>query len=168
MLVGVAELLGRPGFSIPVSIEDQVNGTWDHLDVVRFLQPVKIEGTLVNEDDIFVLEANGVAKISMRCDRCLALVVKEICFELKERFTHIGREKKESETFSGGQIDLTDVVKRSIVGELPMKCICRQDCKGLCSICGTDLNKGDCQCDTTVRDPRFEGLMALFNNNEEV
>lgn len=49
-----------------------------------------------------------------------------------------------------------------------MKVVCREDCKGLCPVCGKDLNKGDCDCDTTYRDPRFESLRALFNDDEEV
>ena len=49
-----------------------------------------------------------------------------------------------------------------------MRVECREDCKGLCPICGKDLNDGDCGCDRTIRDPRFESLRALFNDDEEV
>ena len=49
-----------------------------------------------------------------------------------------------------------------------MKVLCREDCKGLCPVCGKDLNDGDCGCDRTERDPRFESLRALFNDDEEV
>ena len=75
---------------------------------------------------------------------------------------------EETETFTGDQIDLADYVKRGIIGELPMRVECREDCKGLCPICGKDLNDGDCGCDRTIRDPRFESLRALFNDDEEV
>lgn len=153
---------------MPVALTEQINDTSDYPDVVEFLQPVKIEGTLKNENETFVFEAKGKTEVILSCDRCLAPVRKELCFEIKERFAHTGRGSEETETFSGDQIDLTDFVKRSIIGVLPMKILCREDCKGLCPICGKDLNEGACECDTTYIDPRFESLRALFNVDEEV
>ncbi|MEI3507380.1 MAG: DUF177 domain-containing protein [Anaerotignum faecicola] len=93
---------------------------------------------------------------------------KSFASKLRERFPHTGRENEETETFTGDQIDLADFVKRGIIGELPMKVLCREDCKGLCPVCGKDLNEGDCGCDRTIRDPRFESLRALFSDDEEV
>ena len=117
---------------------------------------------------VLPLEFTEWEEVLLWCDRCLAPVRKELCFEIKERFAHTGSENEETETFSGDQIDLADFVKRGIMEVLPMKVVCREDCKGLCPVCGKDLNKGDCDCDTTYRDPRFESLRALFNDDEEV
>ncbi|KXL51792.1 hypothetical protein CLNEO_28590 [Anaerotignum neopropionicum] len=168
MLLGMAQLFGKNGVTTPVMLEEQINDTSDYPDVVEFLQPVKLEGTLKNEKEIFVFEAKGKTEVNLRCDRCLAPVRKELCFEIKERFAHTGRGNEETETFSGDQIDLTDFVKRSIISSLPMKILCSEDCKGLCPVCGKNLNEGECGCDTTYIDPRFESLRALFNVDEEV
>ncbi len=168
MVLEMGYLFNRNGASMPVELIEQIKELADYPDVVEFVEPVRIEGTLKNEDDVFVLEAKGNTTVTLACDRCLAPVRKELCFEIKERFAHTGRENEETETFTGDQIDLADFVKRGIVGELPMKLLCREDCKGLCPVCGKDLNEGDCGCDTTERDPRFESLRALFNDDEEV
>ena len=168
MLLGMAQLFGKNGIAMPVLLTEQINDTSDYPDVVEFLQPVKIEGTLKNENEIFVFEAKGNTEVNLRCDRCLAPVRKELCFEIKERFAHTGRGSEETETFSGDQIDLTDFVKRGIISVLPMKVLCQEDCKGLCPICGKYLNEGECEFDTTDIDPRFESLRALFNVDEEV
>lgn len=168
MFIGMAQLFGKSGISMPVLLTEQINDTRDYSNVVEFLQPVKIEGTLKNENEIFVFEAKCSTEIVLLCDRCLAPVRKELCFEIKERFAHTGRGNEETETFSGDQIDLTDFVKRGMITALPMKILCSEDCKGLCSICGKDLNEGECGCDTTSIDPRFESLRALFNDDEEV
>ncbi|MDD4842755.1 MAG: DUF177 domain-containing protein [Anaerotignum sp.] len=168
MLLGMAQLFGKNGILMPVALEEQINDTSDYPDVVEFLQPVKIEGTLKNENEIFVFEAKGKTEVNLRCDRCLAPVKKELCFEIKERFAHTGRGNEETETFSGDQIDLTDFVKRSVISALPMKILCSEDCKGLCPVCGKNLNEGECGCETTYIDPRFESLRALFNVDEEV
>ena len=168
MMIEMGYLFHRKGKSLPVELVKQIDTVKDYPDVVEFVEPVKIEGTLKNEDDIFVLDAKGTTAVTLQCSRCLAPIRKELCFEIKERFAHTGREDEETETFTGDQIDLADFVKRGIIGELPMKALCREDCKGLCPVCGKDLNEGDCGCDTTYRDPRFESLRALFNDDEEV
>ena len=168
MIIEMGYLFNRKGKSISVELVKQIDTVKDYPDVVEFVEPVKIEGTLKNEDDIFVLDAKGTTAVTLQCNRCLAPIRKELCFEIKERFAHTGREDEETETFTGDQIDLADFVKRGIIGELPMKALCGEDCKGLCPVCGKDLNEGDCGCDTTYRDPRFESLRALFNDDEEV
>ena len=164
----MAQLFGKNGASMPVSICEQMEDSSAYPDVVGFMEPVKIEGTLRNENEIFVLEAKGKAKVNMPCDRCLTPVLVEVTFNIEEHFSHTGRDNEETETFSGDQIDLTDFVRSGIVENLPMKVVCREDCKGLCPVCGKDLNEGDCGCDTTQFDPRFESLRALFNVDEEV
>ena len=167
-MIEIAQLFGRNGMSMPVRFIEQVKTPWNCPDVVDFLQPVKIEGTLTNEDDIFKLEAKGEVEVTLSCSRCLAPVRKELCFEIKERFAHTGRGDEETETFSKDQIDLTDIIMREISHRIPMKVICREECKGLCPVCGKDLNEGDCNCDLTVFDPRLESLRTLFNVDEEV
>lgn len=168
MKIDMAQLWRKDGETMPISLVEKLDNTSDYPDVVEFLEPVKIEGTLKDENDVFVLEAKGETLVTLMCDRCLTPVRKELCFEIKERFAHTGRGNEETETFSKDQIELDDYVARGILEVLPMKIICRDDCKGLCPVCGKDLNEGDCTCDTTERDPRFESLRTLFNVDEEV
>ena len=168
MIIEMGYLFNRKGSTLPVELVEKIDDVKDYPDVVEFVEPVRIEGTLKNEDDVFVLDAVAKTTALMECSSCLAPVRKELSFEIKERFAHTGRDDEETETFTGDQIDLADFVKRGIIGELPMRVECREDCKGLCPICGKDLNDGDCGCDRTIRDPRFESLRALFNDDEEV
>jgi len=168
MIIEMAELFGKEGMVVPVKLVEQISNTSDYPDVVEFIEPVKIEGTLKCGNDVFALEAKGEARVLLACDCCLAPVRKELCFEIKERFAHAGRGDEETETFVKDQIDLGDFVKRAIVEALPMKNICREGCKGLCPACGKDLNEEDCKCDMTSFDPRFESLRTLFNVDEEV
>lgn len=168
MIIEMGYLFNRKGSTLPVELVEKIDDVKDYPDVVEFIEPVRIEGTLKNEDDVFVLDAKGETTVLMECSCCLAPVRKELSFEIKERFAHTGRDDEETETFTGDQIDLADYVKRDIIGVLPMRVECREDCKGLCPICGKDLNDGDCGCDRAIRDPRFESLRALFNDDEEV
>lgn len=62
-----------------------------------------------------------------------------------------------------GALDLDEVCEGDIFLELPSKFLCRPDCKGLCPVCGKDLNEGQCQCDTKRIDPRLEVLKKLLD-----
>lgn len=53
------------------------------------------------------------------------------------------------------------IVREQALFSLPMKPLCREDCRGLCPECGKDLNAGDCACDKRTRDPRLEVLKNL-------
>ena len=58
-------------------------------------------------------------------------------------------------------IDLGDVIREQFYLALPMKPLCREDCKGLCPVCGVNRNREACSCDTTWVDPRMEPLRRL-------
>ena len=104
------------------------------------------------------------------CSRCLERVKVPIQFNINEMFYPSGsvENEKEAETFCDDEMDLTDVIQRSILENLPMKVVCKEECKGLCPKCGKNLNEGDCDCNDTEFDPRLECLRTLFNVDEEV
>ena len=66
-----------------------------------------------------------------------------------------------------GYIDADEALTEQILLELPLKHLCKEDCKGLCPKCGTDLNKGSCCCDTSDPDPRFDVLRKLLENKKD-
>jgi len=59
------------------------------------------------------------------------------------------------------KIDLSAVVTEQILLDIPMKPVCREDCKGLCDQCGADLNEEECNCDRIRLDPRLEVLAKI-------
>lgn len=65
------------------------------------------------------------------------------------------------ELFSGEVIDLWPTIEEHLMLGLPIKPLCGEDCKGLCSICGRNLNTGQCQCRKTTSHPGFAALEQL-------
>jgi len=59
------------------------------------------------------------------------------------------------------QIDLNELLREQFYLALPMKPLCRDTCAGLCSLCGTNLNTGTCQCTSQWEDPRLAPLKEL-------
>ena len=126
------------------------------------------EGEVIKEQDIYYVEGTGSVGICMPCSRCLEPVELSVDFKLNEKFGNNAGDDEEIETFSGDSIDLSSAVMRNILAVMPMKVVCSDDCKGLCPVCGQNLNVKDCGCDTTYVDPRFESLRSLLKFDEEV
>ncbi len=59
-------------------------------------------------------------------------------------------------------LDVSEVVRQTVIADQPMKPLCHPDCRGLCQICGTNLNANECRCGDTQIDPRWGALAALL------
>jgi len=122
------------------------------------------------------MKIEGEAKLSLLipCNRCLKDV--ETLFELKIskdldfNQTEADRIKELDETnyLSGYNLDVDLLVYDEILVDLPMKVLCDENCKGLCNVCGTNLNKNSCDCEDTGLDPRMSVIRGIFNNFKEV
>jgi len=64
----------------------------------------------------------------------------------------------DEDTYEGKVIDLDPILREQILLALPSYPVCRDACKGLCTVCGTNLNEKECGCDRHVPDPRWAGL----------
>ncbi len=67
----------------------------------------------------------------------------------------------DEETYRGKVIDLDPLVREQLLLALPRYPVCQDSCKGLCPVCGQNLNEKDCGCDRHVPDPRWAGLEKL-------
>lgn len=118
---------------------------------IECTSPVNISINLYKEkDSIFV---NGSVKTTMEssCARCLKAVDLDIDGTVEAIYMTEERIKKEKEEspedlenilpITGELLDLSDRVIEAIIIEIPLKVVCSQDCRGLCSVCGTDLNE---------------------------
>lgn len=126
------------------------------------------EGTITNSYGKYTFNGNVVAKVTFNCNSCLKEFEKEIAFDMVEIFSKDSINDDEIWQFSSKDniIKLEEPIKTNILLNLPMKALCSENCKGLCRICGHNLNNGDCGCDRDYIDPRFEKFLHLFENKE--
>ena len=75
-----------------------------------------------------------------------------------------GRVVVEGKIESGVEIDVDEIVREQILLAVPARVLCVEDCKGICATCGTDLNAGDCNCESQDVDPRWAALKSLRTN----
>ena len=77
-------------------------------------------------------------------------------------FVHSMEDAEDLILVEGGELPLDELVQADLVLSLPMRFLCREDCRGLCPVCGTNLNRCTCSCDTFVPDPRLAELQQLI------
>ncbi len=144
--------------------------------VSKFVAPIKTALRAIRIGDMIEVKGEINTLIRLPCGRCL----KAYETPLNSRFdlTYMRRipdaqedeEQEEVEIsaeemglsfFQGEEINLQNGIQEQVVLAFPIKALCRENCKGLCSSCGNDLNKGDCGCDRLLPDGRFAALKNL-------
>ena len=68
----------------------------------------------------------------------------------------------------GSSLNVDKLILEEVIPLLPTKVLCGEDCRGLCPVCGTNLNKEECGCDRAVKDPRMAAIQDIFKNFKEV
>ncbi len=106
---------------------------------------VRISGKLRNVVGVVTFRATVTGVCTTVCDRCLCPAILPLQADLKTILT-LESSEDDSVTVEGGKIDLEKTAYDALVLSLPIKVLCREDCLGLCSFCGKNLNEGECGC----------------------
>jgi uncharacterized protein len=150
--------------------EEGLNLVFDEKKVIEDVELVSnIKGETFFEkvrEDI-ILKGEFVTDIHLNCDRCL----EDFAFHIDDNFfyTLLHREKKDEneETepdilyFDGNNINFLDIIHEQIILQIPLKTVCKEDCKGICPGCGKNLNIEECSCDKKDDNIFFEKLINL-------
>lgn len=146
-----------------------------------FPNPIRTKIQLDKTETHIYLKARVGSTAHFSCDRCLKEFDREIDGEIKlyfEMVSHGGRshlvddgidpEEEDIRVFRPGQkeIDLSSDIRDTVLLTVPMKLVCAEDCKGICSGCKKDLNEESCICSEKPIDPRWEGLQALLDSKD--
>ena len=141
-----------------------------------FTEPVKVKGRVFeqadgrnNTDSFICLEMKLTGEYASVCARCAKDVTKT--FDIDARFGVAKKISDESTDYveaPGGVLDVGETARTVFYLEFPSKVLCREDCKGLCPVCGTDLNFGTCSCKPEKKSNKgLADLKKLLDNREE-
>lgn len=130
-----------------------------------FQSPAVVSGTVQNKLGIVTINYSVEAVLSAVCDRCLKAEEKKIIYHFEHGIVLSlnGDDNDEYIVVEDGILNLDELVSADIVLELPIKALCKEECKGLCPKCGTNLNETSCGCVTKTVDPRLEVLLGLLD-----
>ena len=133
-----------------------------------------VELHICNQENAAVLITGTVdIEVMIPCARCLEEVPTRIHFDIDKEFrlenSAINDEEMEDiDYLIGFDLDVDKLIYGEILVNWPMKVLCKEDCKGICKVCGMNLNKGDCNCQRTELDPRMAAIQDVFNKFKEV
>lgn len=133
-------------------------------DYIKPLSEVDVKGEVTSDNDIITIKAHIKVDLELKCSRCLDTFIYPIDIDIEERFTN-NKELQDEEGIifvEGDTLDLSLIVENSIISTLPIKRLCAEDCKGLCSNCGANLNVDKCSCNNYDVDIRLAKLKELF------
>ena len=143
---------------LPIVINNDAKPDIAHvfIKILRFGRRVLVEGSVK-------------LSAALTCGRCLKETLLPLDLAFSEEYIpaedagkDIDRELKSREMdlgyYSNDQLDINEIVKEQVLLSVPMKPLCRNDCAGLCPVCGKDLNEGACNCRKEELDPRLAPL----------
>lgn len=130
-----------------------------------FAAPVTFSGEVYNHAGMVELNIKANVKISTECDRCASPIDCTLTYD----FFHVLVTKLNQDDndefilIESYCFDLDTLLREDVFLDLPNKFLCADDCKGICGMCGKNLNDGPCSCQKPG-DPRLEVLRQLLDN----
>lgn len=122
-------------------------------DDERFIGKIEIDGEIVNDGTSMIIRGKINCRKKFVCDRCLT--------SAEENQVHEFDEEVDKAEIVDGMLDITELVKDTLIAAQPIQNLCKADCRGLCPTCGKNLNDGECECNKTKIDPRLAPMLKF-------
>ena len=176
MLINLTEVLSLEGKSKTYDANLEFTQFESRLGTYKIIDKYPLKLEVVNKGNR-KLELNTFVKLSLiiPCDRCLTDVTTPLEFEISREIDLNESEEDrieqldEQDYIQGYVLDVDRLVYGEIFLNLPMKTLCKEDCKGICNNCGANLNFVSCNCEhDEALDPRMSVIRDIFKNFKEV
>lgn len=166
MIIDASDLIRKKVTKKAIHIVSDGKSFHEAGESIDFSTPIELNATLSILGDILSLEGTVNTTLKLICSRCLEEFDYPITIEISEKFSNNRDDNTEDIIFIDNEnFDITDVINNNIFMSLPIKKLCKEDCKGLCQHCGTNLNFSTCKCEKEDIDPRLAKLKDLFSSN---
>ena len=169
MLLDISRALRSQGTEFPFALEGEIPAQ-DILGEMVSFDKVTLSGNFSAAGKSVLIEGQLTAAANARCAKCLSPAHVDVTVPFREIFVQDGDpEDPDKFAFEGYSLDLSHLTLSLALLELPLRFLCGEDCKGLCPVCGTNLNKQTCTCrkEMQLKHP-FEALQHLLTKDEEV
>lgn len=166
MIIDLSDIIKDYGGRMNVSTSIEMDDTDFLGESFKFQKPLNIEGSIVNNTKSLEFSAKVEGEMQVHCARCSKPFIVPVKFRMNEILISEDGDSANDEAIvlSGEELDISDIVMNSFLMSVSGKYLCKDDCKGLCSKCGADLNDGDCGCDNEEIDPRWADLQKIMKN----
>ena len=175
MQIHLSDISSSEGKCIQKCVPFEMDTITFQLGSFPVLKKEPIELTITNTGEkTLEIEAKGSVTVAIPCDRCLEDTPVEIPLQMKRKLdmklTDEQRinESDEISYLAGMDLDVDRLVYLEVLMSWPLKVLCKDDCKGICSQCGKNLNNGPCDCAEEPKDPRMAAISDIFSKFKEV
>jgi len=163
LVLDLREVIGVPGLSVKFDYAPD-------LSEILGAQYLSVSnghaaGTVRNDAGALSLSAEVTAEVLTQCSRCLAEFTWHLDENVSARLTESEEAVEDSELYYIGdaKADLDEILTTELLLNQNPFPVCKDDCQGLCPMCGADLNCGGCTCKPEI-DPRLSALSALLDD----
>ena len=169
MIISLSEVCMTPGdvrsFECPLEF-DELKFNGDSFKITN-KPPMHLNITVLSKTKVRV-EGSEDYTINIPCSRCLEDVACKVSCELSLDYDLNEQCDEEMAFIEGTDLNVDTLISEELVLNLPDKVLCMEECAGLCPVCGKNLNRSKCDCDTFVPDPRMAAIQDIFKNFKEV
>ncbi len=168
MVIDLTPLLDGRVNELPVDEEVPMKRFLRNGDELQFDQPVSLRGKMYRiEEDVVFFSGDLEVSFTTACSRCLDPVKVEEAYDFDEVVYAPGKEEDYDLIMEpeGQEIDLESFTENILDLKLPLRFLCDEECKGLCPVCGANLNTSECNCNEEKIDPRFAMLKNLLKDS---
>jgi uncharacterized protein len=141
-------------------------------EAFQVVAPVALSFDILKDKEQFHLTGTVRTTLELPCSRCLEPFRSPVDASFDLRYQphalNTGSDEREIEEddlstafYENDEIDLGQLMREQFYLSVPMKPLCQDDCRGLCPVCGTNLNRGTCECKRDWVDPRLAVLKNL-------
>ena len=138
----------------------------------RIASPVRVEAIAVKTSGVVAITGKLAGSIEIDCDRCVEPVQRLLDVGLDLEFVtgqqlggaanlELHPDDMKRDEIRGSEINIADIAREQLLLDIPQQFFCKDDCRGLCEKCGTNLNLKDCDCEDNEIDPRWAALQNL-------
>ena len=163
MLLQLKSLFLGENDRMPIDCALDLSGVeWNGLYPFR---DVTVNGQIKLSAGVVTLSATVNYRYVGTCDRCMCEIDREQQLQM-EHILVVSLNHEDNDSFvllENYQLPLDDLVEEDLILDQPSKVLCSEECRGLCPMCGKDLNEGGCDCRRETVDPRLAALQQLLD-----
>ena len=173
MLINLSDILSSDHRTASYAVPVDMGEVKTDFGVFKVLSAEDLNLKITHEKEgMLHIEGQTSMVIALPCDRCLTDVPTEFELDFEKNIDlecDLETEELDEKNYIDGySLDVYKLLFNEILVGWPMKVLCREDCKGLCNVCGQNLNEGTCDCEDTSLDPRMSVIRDVFKNFKEV
>ena len=175
MQIHLSDITDSEGKIIQFSSEVELDKISFQMGEFPILDRSPVELRIANTGNkVLELTGKGSLTVGIPCDRCLEQVSVTIPYDIDRKLDMKQTDKErvenldENDYLTGMDLDVDRLVYLEVLMSWPLKVLCKEDCKGICSRCGKNLNEGPCGCAEEPKDPRMAAISDIFSKFKEV